>query len=386
MIYYRVKSIVIGLSLTLWISLPSCDSQKEKSVFDYASVRPHFQQELDGVPIDLYLLENQNGIQVTVTNYGSRIVHLIVPDKEDREVDVVLGFNSLDQYLNSSEPYFGAVVGRYANRIADARFVLNDTEYLLAANNGVNSLHGGPGGYHNVPWEVRDFSKTAITLVLLSPNGDEGFPGNLRVEMTYTLTDENELVMDYQATTDQATPLNLTNHAFFNLNGDGSGDINGHVLHIKAARYTPVNEVLIPTGQIEEVINTPFDFTKAIAIGARVNETHEQLRYGNGYDHNFVLDKGISVAPALVASIQSSQSGINLQVFTSEPGLQFYGGNFLDGSIQGKNGTYEFRGAFCLETQHFPDSPNQAHFPTTILEPGDTYLSRSMYKFVLSSY
>lgn len=365
------------------ILIPACKKKADDQSWNYETVRTSFQQQLNGKDVDLYLLENSNGVQVTITNYGGRIVHLIVPDKDGKPTDIVLGYNSLDGYLNSGELYFGALIGRYGNRIAHGQFTLDGTTYQLAANNGDHSLHGGPGGYHNVVWEVNNASDNAIILSYFSPDGEEGFPGNLRIEMTYRLTDQNELVMEYKATTDKATPVNLTNHAFFNLNGDGSGSINGHILQVNATQYTPVDETLIPLGEVASVSGTPFDFTSPTDIGARIEDTHEQLKFGKGYDHNFVLDKGMTVTPELAASVRSPVSGIELRVLTTEPGLQFYGGNFLSGTDTGKNGSYEFRGAFCLETQHFPDSPNQPGFPSVILRPGETYSSQSVYEFIL---
>lgn len=380
---YILKKRAIYLFIPLLILVSACEKKENDQSWDYQQVRTSFQQPVNGKKVDLHLLENKNGIKVTITNYGGRIVHLFVPDNKGQLTDVVLGYNSLDGFLNSNEAYFGALIGRYGNRIAKAQFMLNDTTYQLTANNGPNSLHGGPGGYHNVVWEIKETRENAITLSYLSPDGEEGFPGNLQVEMTYTLTDQNELVMDYKATTDRATPINLTNHAFFNLNGDGSGNINEHTLQVEATHYIPVDEDLIPTGEIAPVTGTPFDFTTSTVIGARINDAHQQLKLGKGYDHTFVLDKGITKTPERVASAKSPLSGIELQVLTTEPGLQLYGGNFLNGSDTGKNGTYEFRGAFCLETQHFPDSPNQPNFPTVILEPGETYSSQSIYKFIL---
>ena len=378
----KIISVFFGGLMILLVS--GCQKTPHDQDWSYPSIRTAFRQPLNGKEVDLYLLENDNGLKVTITNYGGRIVHFIVPDKDGRPVDVVLGYNSLEGYLNSGEPYFGALIGRYGNRIADAQFTLDSIAYQLRANNGKNSLHGGPGGYHNVVWEVEMVNDTAITLRYFSPNGEEGFPGNLHIEMTYTLTHHNELVMDYKATTDHATPINLTNHAFFNLNGDGSGSINEHLLKVEANQYIPVDETLIPSGKIAPVSGTPFDFTTPTSIGARVEDAHQQLTYGKGYDHNFVLDKGKTQTPGPAAFVKSPLSGIEMQVFTTEPGLQFYGGNFLDGTCKGKNGPYEFRGAFCLETQHFPDSPNQPHFPNVILRPDETYRSQSIYKFILT--
>ncbi|MEQ9302929.1 MAG: aldose epimerase family protein [Marinoscillum sp.] len=348
---------------------------------NYPEIRKDFQQLLNDQSVDLYLLENTNGMIVTITNFGGRIVHLMVPDKSGQMTDVVLGYHNLEGYLNTTEAYFGSLIGRYGNRIANGEFAIDGDTFKLAQNNGPNSLHGGPGGFHNVVWGVKSADSRSITMTYLSPDGEEGFPGNLEVEMTYTLTDANELVMDYSATTDKKTPVNLTNHAFFNLNGDGSGAINDHELQIRASSFVPVDSTLIPTGELADVEGTPFDFISSKYIGSRVDFQHQQLAYGNGYDHNFVLDKGITREAELVATVKSPKTGIEMKVFTTEPGLQFYGGNFLNGTETGKNGTYEFRGAFCLETQHYPDSPNQADFPSTILSPGERYHTVSIYKF-----
>ena len=379
----RLKHKSVTFFILLFLVVSACEKKTNDQNWNYQEVRKSFQQKLNDKEVDLYLLENKNGLKVTITNYGGRIVHLFVPDKNGEPVDVVLGYNSLEGYLNSNELYFGALIGRYGNRIANAQFALEGITYTLAANNGDHSLHGGPMGFHNVVWEAKEEGENTIVLSYISPDGEEGFPGNLEVEMIYTLTDQNELVMEYKATTDRATPVNLTNHAFFNLNGDGSGSINEHVLQVSATGYIAVDSTLIPTGEVASVSGTPFDFTTPTAIGARINEPHEQLKFGKGYDHTFVLDKGKTATPEKVASAKSPRSGIELQVLTTEPGMQLYGGNFLGGTDTGKNGLYEFRGAFCLETQHFPDSPNQPNFPTVILMPGETYSSQSIYKFIL---
>ncbi|RED95275.1 aldose epimerase family protein [Marinoscillum furvescens] len=370
------KSFVWGVFLASAL-LAACKSDR----LDYENVRKAFQQSVDGKEVALYLLENSNGMQVTITNYGGRIVHLLVPDKNGKLVDVNLGYNSLKGYLETSEIYFGALIGRYGNRIANGKFALDSVLYELAQNNGPNNLHGGKKGFNNVVWEVLSASSDQITLAYTAQDGEEGFPGELEVQVTYSLTDSNEIVMDYEANTDKPTHVNLTNHAFFNLSGDGSGTINDHVLQIQASKYTPEDETLIPTGELVSVSGTPFDFREPTVIGDRLASNHQQLVFGNGYDHNFVLDKGITQTPEQVASVSSEKTGITLEVLTTEPGLQFYGGNFLDGSETGKNGVYEFRGAFCLETQHFPDTPNQPTFPTTLLQPEEDYRSRTIYRF-----
>ncbi len=367
--------------LVLSTLIYSCQVKTATESLNYTEIRKAFQSEVNGKPVDLYLLENANGMKVTITNYGGKIVHMIVPDKEGELVDVNLGYDNLDGYLKTSEIYFGSLIGRYGNRIAGGKFTIDSVEYTLAQNNGPNNLHGGKVGFNNVVWDVKSSSPKSITLAYTSADGEEGFPGELAVTVTYELTDQNEIVMTYDATTDKATHVNLTNHAFFNLNGDGSGTVNDHVLMVKASNYTPVDETLIPLGENASVEGTPFDFRTPTAIGARVDVKDEQLGYGNGYDHNFVLDKGITASPELVATIKSEQTGIELDILTTEPGLQFYGGNFLNGSETGKNGTYNFRGAFCLETQHYPDTPNNPNFPTTLLKPGEQYHTVSIYRF-----
>lgn len=349
--------------------------------FNYSEIRKAFQATVQDQPVDLYLLENASGMQVTITNYGGRIVHIIVPDKDGNPTDVNLGYDSLDEYLKTSQIYFGAIIGRYGNRIANGKFTIDGMEYSLVQNNGPNNLHGGNVGFNNIVWKVESSSAQSVKLTYTSADGEEGFPGNLKVEVTYSLTDDNEIVMDYKATTDKTTLVNLTNHAFFNLNGDGSGEVNDHVLTLQASHYTPIDATSIPFGEIAAVEGTPFDFRTPTAIGDRIDADNEQIKNGSGYDHNFVLDKGVTKEPELVATALSEKTGIKLEVLTTEPGLQFYSGNFLDGLNPGKNGAYERRGAFCLETQHYPDSPNKPEFPTTILQPGEQYHTVSIYRF-----
>lgn len=336
-----------------------------------------------GEAVDLITLTNARGMKVRVMTYGAIIVSLEVPDRDGALGDVVLGFDSLAGYLGSS-PYFGAVVGRYANRIAKGRFTLDGTEYRLATNNGPNHLHGGVRGFDKVVWAAEPFqSDSGVGVILrhVSPDGDEGYPGRLEARVTYTLTDRNELAIDYEATTDRATPVNLSQHSYFNL--AGTGDILGHELMLAADRYTPVDSTLMPTGELAPVAGTPFDFRQPHRIGERIGDDHPQLRYGGGYDHNFVLrrptpDTGL----ALAARLTDPASGRTLEIRTTEPGIQFYSGNFLDGTLTGKGGTvYRHRTGLCLETQHFPDSPNHPDFPSTILEPGQVYRSRTVWAF-----
>lgn len=340
-----------------------------------------FGGELDGKKVELYTLKNESGMTVQITNYGGRVVDLWVPDKEGKMEDVVLGYSTLDGYLKSNEIYFGTLVGRYGNRIGQARFSLGDSVYTLAANNGANHLHGGVKGFNNVVWDAVQNDESTLLLSYLSPDGEEGYPGNLQVNVTYEVTPDNELKIEYRATTDKPTPVNLTHHSFFNLKGAGNGDVNDHLMMINAPYFTPVDSGLIPTGEIAPVDGTPFDFRQPTAIGARLEEDHQQLKFGMGYDHNWVLaaaDSGLTLA----ARVVEPASGRTMEVYTNEPAIQFYGGNFLQGKDTGKNGkAYPFRGAFCLETQHFPDSPNQPQFPSTILEPGKEYYSVCIYKF-----
>ena len=344
--------------------------------------RKAFQDTIDGMPTDTYVLKNKNNMQVAFTNYGGRIIGLWVPDKNGQLKDVVVGMGSVQGFVNATEPYFGATIGRYGNRIAKGKFSLDGKQYTLPINNAPNSLHGGTKGFHYVVWDAKMPNEQTVEFTYLSKDGDQGYPGNLNVRVVYSLTNDNEIKIDYEATTDKKTVVNLTNHAFFNLNGEGSGTINNHVLQINADRYTPVDSTLIPTGKIEPVANTPLDFTKPTAIGARVEENHTQLKYGRGYDHNFVLNANKGTGLNHAATITGDVSGIKMEVFTSEPGLQFYGGNFMQSKNTFKGGGKDdFRTAFCLETQHFPDSPNQPSFPSTVLEPGQTYKTSSVYKF-----
>ncbi|MER3465192.1 MAG: galactose-1-epimerase [Chitinophagaceae bacterium] len=342
--------------------------------------RADYQRTIDGKQTDLYILKNNQNITVAITNYGGRIVSILVNDKSKTQRDVVVGFGSVDGFIQSSEPYYGALIGRYGNRIAKGKFSLNGEEYCLHLNNGKNSLHGGVKGFQYVVWDVKEVSENCIKLHYLSVDGEEGFPGNLDVHVTYSLNDKNELLMTYEATTDKATVLNLTNHAYFNLNGQGSGTIEEHILMINAEQYTPVDETLIPTG-IESVKGTPFDFTQPIAIGARINADNIQIKYGGGYDHNFVLADG-SRNMKLAAKAYSPESGISLEVVTMEPGVQLYTGNFMKGDNLLKGGLPDNkRNAFCLETQHFPDSPNHPEFPSTVLYPGKQYHTETIYRF-----
>ena len=353
--------------------------------------RSTFGQLPDGRDVDLYRIVNTNGIEMRVTNYGGIIVSLRTPDAQGEFEDIVLGFDSLEKYLSpayqKANPYFGALIGRYGNRIANGRFTLNGETYSLATNNGPNHLHGGDKGFNRVLWQAAPFDDqqgAGLVLTYTSVDGEEGYPGRLDVQVTYTLTDANELAIDYRATTSETTPVNLTQHTYFNLEGEGSGSILDHHLMINADAFTPVGETLIPTGEIRPVADTPFDFSEPTAIGERIGQDNRQLEFGQGYDHNFVLrrDSAVDNDLVLAARVWEPDSGRVLEVATTEPGLQFYSGNFLAGTLVGKGGEpYEHRSGFALETQHFPDSPNQANFPSTILDPGETYRSRTVYSF-----
>ena len=341
-----------------------------------------FQQTIDNKKTDLYILKNSNGMQAAVTNFGGRLVSLLVPDKDGKLTDVVIGFDSVLQYQASTEPYFGATIGRYGNRIAKGKFTLDGKQYLLATNNGTNSLHGGKKGFQYVIWDAKQMGDSVLKLTYLAKDMEEGYPGNLQVKVTYALTNANELKLDYEATTDKKTIVNLTNHAFFNLNGQGSGTINNHELMINADSYTPVDSSLIPTGKNEPVANTPFDFRLPTMIGKNVDADNTQIKNGEGYDHNFVLNANKGTGLNTAAMVTGDKTGIVMEVLTQEPGIQFYGGNFMHSKNKMKDGGMDdFRTAFCLETQHFPDSPNQPAFPSTILEPGKTYKTSSVYRF-----
>jgi aldose 1-epimerase len=337
----------------------------------------------DGRPVALYTLTNSKGMEVRAMTYGGIIVSIRVPDKNGKMGDVVLGHDNVDGYL-VNPPYFGAIVGRYANRIAGGTFTLDGAKYTLPKNDGPNTLHGGLVGFNKVIWEAKEFKNAkgvGVALSYLSKDGEEGFPGNLKVKVTYTLTDENQLMLDYEATTDKATPINFSQHSYFNLAGEGSGDILGHHLMLNADHFTPVDKTLIPTGELLPVQGTPMDFTKPTAIGDRINDNYEQLVVGKGYDHNWVINR-TGDGLVLAARVHEPTSGRILEVFTTQPGVQFYSGNFLDGSIVGKQGhPYKLRNGLCLETQHYPDSPNHPDFPSTILRPGTTFHSQTVFKF-----
>ena len=329
----------------------------------------------------MYTLTNSHGMEVRAMNYGGIIVSIRVPDRNEQFADVVLGHETLDGY-RPNPPFFGAIVGRYANRIANGTFKLDGETYTLPKNDGPNTLHGGDKGFDKAVWDAEPLKgRTGVAFSYFSKNGDEGFPGNLRVKVTYTLTNANALDIDYEATTDKATPINLSNHSYFNLKGEGNGDILDHEIMINADRFTPVNKNLIPTGELRPVKGTPLDFTTPTKIGARIDDNYDQLVLAHGYDHNFVINRQ-GGGLVLAARVYEPTTGRTLEVSTTQPGVQFYTGNFLDGTITGKQGhVYKRRYGFCLETQHFPDSPNHPSFPNTILRPGETFREKTVFKF-----
>jgi aldose 1-epimerase len=332
--------------------------------------------------VSLFRLTNKNRTELFLTNYGARIVALFLTAADGKQYNVVSGFDSLDGYLQSKEVYYGATIGRYANRIAEGRFQLDGHKYSIPVNNGPNHLHGGPNGFHQKVWQVALLSENRLELYLLSPDGEEGFPGNLETRVIFMLSDSDEVTMQYTATTDKPTVINLTNHAYFNLNGLGSGSIENHVLQLLADAYTPVSKTLIPTGAFAMVAGSPFDFRQPKAIGRDIGQDHQQLKFGGGYDHNFVLKKNDYHQPTLAAMARGDLSGITLEVLTTEPGLQLYTGNFLAGTHRLTGGHNDPpRSAFCLETQHFPDAPNQSSFPDTRLDPGQVFSSETIYRF-----
>lgn len=378
---------ILGLILsTFFLSCKSGNSKKKKDSMShsafYLSDKTGFEKTVDGKKTDLYILKNKSGAIATFTNYGGRLVSLQVPDKNDSLVNVVCGFKSVEDYQKSTEPYFGATIGRFGNRIANGKFTLDGKRYSLFLNNGPNTLHGGKKGFQYQVWNASQPDSNSVIFTRISPDMEEGFPGNLNVKVTYTLNDNNALEMEYEAVTNKNTVVNLTNHAFFNLNGEGSGTILNHQVQISASYFTPVDSTLIPTGKIEPVANTPFDFRDFHTIGLRINEDNEQLKNGKGYDINFVLDSTKNDSQHLAAKVIGDQSGIEMTIYTDQPGLQFYSGNFMFGKNTFNNGIKdEPRTAFAMETQHFPDSPNQPSFPNTVLKPGEKYHSKSTYVF-----
>ena len=371
----RLCMAVMAMCLLL-----SCGEKREEATLS-GLMKSDFVSEVEGKPTALYVLKNKNGAEACITNYGGRLVSVMVPDKNGKMTDVVLGYDNIGQYVQSDGNY-GALIGRYGNRINQGKFTLDDIEYTLPQNNGAHCLHGGPQGYHARMWDAKQLNDQALELTYLSKDGEAGFPGNLDIKVTYTLTDDNAVGIKYEATTDKKTVVNLTNHSYFNLSGVPGSDVLDQLVMINADNYTPVDSTLIPVG-ISPVEGTPLDLRTPVAIGKQINDPFQQLQFGRGYDLNWVLntngDKNV-----LAAKAYSPTSGIALEVYTNEPGIQFYTGNFMDGKDTGKHGVlYPHRGALCLETQHYPDSPNHPDFPSVVLNPGEKYLSECIYKFTV---
>jgi aldose 1-epimerase len=374
---------IVTLIMLMIMSCLSC--LKEEKVYMKLGKKA-FGKTAEGKEVWLYSLQNKKGMEVKIMTYGGTVISLRIPDRHGQFADVVLGYDNLDGYLKNN-PYFGGIIGRFGNRIAKGRFSLNRVAYQLSVNSGENHLHGGFKGFDKVVWnseELESDTTVGVKLKYFSPDGEEGYPGNLEVTVTYLLNNANELQIEYQATTDKPTIVNMTHHSYFNLAGAGAGDILNQQIMINADRFTPVDKNLIPSGELKDVTGTPMDFRKPTAIGARINETDEQLAFAGGYDHNWVLNKNDKPL-TLAATAYDSSSGRMLEIYTTEPGLQFYSGNFLDGSITGKQDkVYKHRFGFCLEPQHFPDSPNKPNFPAVDLKPGEKYYQKTVYKFLTS--
>ena len=383
------KIIKPVLTLSLLISaafLTACGPAQNKTSETLAAApklpdSANFKVFVNGKQAALYVLKNKNGLQAAFTSFGGRLVSLLVPGQQGGMTDVVVGFDSLAAYRSAAD-YYGASIGRYGNRIGHSQFSLNGKVYRLPANNAPNTLHGGKEGFDGKVWDAVQPNAHTLEISYLSADGEQGFPGNLKVKVTYELLDNNSLKMSYAAITDQTTVVNLTNHTYWNLNGCGSGTILHHLLQIDADTYTPVDSTLIPTGKLAAVTGTAFDFNKPATIGARINLADEQLKNGKGYDHNYVLNQHNLLTP--VTTLTGDKSGITMQVYTSEPGIQFYSGNFMKGKNTLKGGAKNtYRTGLCLETQHYPDSPNQPAFPSTVLQPGQTYQTVTIYKFIV---
>ncbi len=376
------KTIIAMLAITL--AGAAIAAAQQKTEIKPGMKMESFGKTADGQEVQLFTLTNKNGIEAKITNFGGIVVSLKTPDRKGQLGDIVLGYDNLEGYVGD-KAYLGALIGRYGNRIAKGEFVLNGKTYHIPLNDGPNALHGGPNAFNKKVWTAKDVSTQStpmLQLTYLSKDGENGFPGNLTTQVTYSLTNANELRIDYLATTDKATVLNLTNHSYFNLKGAGEGDILQHEVRLNANKFTPVDATLIPTGELKNVQGTPFDFRKSTAIGARINEDNQQLKYGLGYDHNWVLN-GIGAGQLVMAArVHEPTTGRVLELLTDQPGVQFYSGNHLDGTIHGKGGkVYQPRYGFCLETQHYPDSPNHPAFPSTELKPGQKLHSTTIYKF-----
>lgn len=386
-VFSGITICLIAVSVLLF----GCNTQfnnktiaKENEKPNYVDLnKESFEKVIDGKQVDLYTIKNKNGMVAKFTNYGGKLVQLLAPDKNNQLGDIVLGYDSIDNTING-QPSMGATVGRYANRIGKGKFTLNGSDYQLTINNNGNHLHGGTKGFRYVVYDAKQIDDSTLQFTYIAKDGEEGYPGNCNVKVTYSLTDDNELKIDYEATTDKPTILNLTNHTFWNLAGEGNGTVLDHIVTINADYFTPVDDTLITTGELREVKGTPMDFTNGEKIGTRINADYDQLKFGNGYDENYVLNKTDNEM-SFAARVEEPTSGRIMEVYTTEPGLQFFSGNILTGKEPmdiGKSGKpYVFRGAFCLETQHFPDSPNKPNFPSTVLNPGDKFTSSTIYKF-----
>jgi len=378
------KHIAAAVLLSFTLAIGSCETEQPAGKSGGQIMKEAFGKTPDGKEVELYTMVNSNGLRARIMTYGGIVVSLEVPDRDGKLGDITLGYDKLDGYVKEN-PYFGALVGRYGNRIGKGMFNLDGAEYRLATNNGPNHLHGGIKGFDKVIWDaepVKEADGVALKLSYLSRDGEEGYPGNLKCTVVYTLTDNDELKISYRASTDKATPINLTHHSYFNLAGEGTRDILDHELMLNADKFTPTDKGLIPTGEIRSVEGTPMDFRKPTKIGARINTDYEPLKFGLGYDHNWVLNKPAEGQISLAARVYEPTTGRIMEIHTTEPGIQFYAGNFLDGSITGKAGkVYEHRYGFCLETQHFPDSPNKPNFPSVILRPGRLYKHETIHKF-----
>ena len=366
--------------------LLSCGGKNEKGAATEEAtlsglMKSDFVSEVDGKPTALYVLKNKKGAEACVTNWGGRLVSVMVPDKNGKMTDVVLGYDNIAQYVANPDMNYGALIGRYGNRIANGKFTLDGTEYQLPQNNNGHCLHGGPKGYHAVVWDAKQIDDQTLELTYLSKDGEAGFPGNLDIKVIYKLTDDNAIDIQYEAETDKPTIVNMTNHSYFNLDGDPTTDNSAYLLTLNADNYTPVDSTFMTTGEIATVEGTPMDFRKPTAIGANINQEFEQLKNGNGIDHNWVLNTQGDVTK-ICATLESPKTGIVLDVYTNEPGIQVYCGNFLDGTLTGKKGiVYNFRAAVCLETDKYPDTPNKPEWPSAVLRPGEKYQSQCIYKF-----
>lgn len=380
----RINRLILLLGI---IAVAGCTNKQKEAPVEETTLsglkKSDFQTELNGKPVDLYLLKNANGVEVAVTNYGGRIVSVMVPDRDGKLKDVVFGFDNVEDYININNN-FGATIGRYGNRIANGKITVDGVEYQLPQNNYGHCLHGGPEGFDSKVFDADQPNEQSIVLAYLSEDGEAGFPGNLNVKVTMTLTDDNAIDLQYEAETDKETVVNLTNHSYFNLSGDGNNTILNDLLMINADAYTPVDDTFMTTGKIDKVEGTPMDFRTPTAVGERIDQyDFEQLKNGKGYDHNWVLNTKGDISQ-VTATVYSPVTGIQLEVYTIEPGLQVYAGNFLDGTVTGKYGAvYAQRNAICLETQKYPDSPNKPDWPSTYLKPGEKYTSRCIYKFTV---